>query len=493
MRPQLLVPQTPQGVQLLTDSLTTSDLEDLLSSLSQEELESLDSLLMSPGQDFLSWLEEVNPTWTWRWKHLIYIQQHLQMVTDGTLRQLMLFVPPRHGKSEMTTVRYPVYRLEQDPKLRIIVGAYNQTLAEKFSRKARRIAFERYKDHKLPLNPQRLNVADWETLLGGGYRSVGVGGGITGQGGDLIIIDDPVKSRKEADSETYREWVYDWYTDDLFTRREPGAAMILIMTRWHEEDLAGMILESEDGPNWTVISLPALAEENDALGRKVGDALCPERYSREDLLRAKNVLQRTFYALYQQRPQPREGTLFKRHLWKYTGAVPAQATRVRFWDLASMEDKGDLTCGALLARWEGLYYVEDVKMGQWETAERNKVILDTARQDAADYGNVVNIWLEEEPGSAGKDRTRQLTSMLAGYHVRSERSTGSKTVRAEPFADQQEVGNVYLKKAPWNNRFVEILASFPSGKYDDPVDASSGAFNKLALGGVEYAPSVWKK
>ena len=187
-------------------------------------------------RDFDVWLDQVTPTWEWRWRHLVYIRTYLDRVTRGDLKRLMLFVPPRHGKSEQTTIRYPTWRLERDPTLRVIVGAYNQILANKFSRKARRIAVQR-----LDLSAERVAVEDWETAQGGGFRVVGVGGGITGQGGDLIIIDDPVKNREEANSQAYRDRVWEWYTDDLYTRLEPGGAIILIMTRWHEDDLAGRI------------------------------------------------------------------------------------------------------------------------------------------------------------------------------------------------------------------------------------------------------------
>jgi hypothetical protein len=138
---------------------------------------------------------------------------------ESETRRLMLFLPPRHGKTEMTTVRYAAYRLKRDPELRVIVGAYNQILANKFSRKSRRIA-----EGRIELSRDRTAVEDWETAVGGGLRAVGVGSGVTGMGGNLIIIDDPVKSREEAESEAYRERVWDWYRDDLYTRLEPDGA-----------------------------------------------------------------------------------------------------------------------------------------------------------------------------------------------------------------------------------------------------------------------------
>jgi predicted phage terminase large subunit-like protein len=393
----------------------------------------------------------------------------------------MLFLPPRSGKSLLATIHYPVWRLEQDPSLRVIVGAYNQSYASSFGRKSRRIAQSRF-----PLSVDSTAVDRWETPAGGGYRSVGVGSGVTGQGGNLIVIDDPVKSREEAESETYRERVWEWYTDDLWTRQEPDAAITLIMTRWHADDLGGRLLqrmESGEGEQWKVCSLPALAEENDPMGREPGDALCPERFTAADYLRAKSVLGTySFECLYQQRPGEREGNLFKRSWFPITEASPAEAIRVRYWDKAASEAGGDFTVGLRMARSpSGVYSVEDVVRGQWSPGERDAVIRQTAAMDAS-HDPATSVWLEQEPGSGGKESAMSSIRLLAGYTVRVETVTGDKSVRAGPFAAQAEAGNVRLLKGSWNHAFLEELCSFPTGKHDDIVDACSGSFNKLAAG-----------
>lgn len=392
----------------------------------------------------------------------------------------MIFMPPRHGKSEMTTVRYAVWRLERDPELKVIIGAYSQTLANTFSRKARRIASQR-----LTLTSERMD--SWETNQGGGVRAVGVGAGITGQGGDLIIIDDPVKNRKEANSETYRETVWEWYTDDLYTRLEPDAAMILIMTRWHEDDLAGRILASEDAHEWTVISLPAEAEEKDPLGRKVGEALCPDRYDLEALGNRKRVLRNSYYALFQQRPLPAEGGMFKSHWFEAVREFPRKDTQYcRYWDKAGTADDGAYTVGVLMAKSrDNVFYVVDVVRGQWSSLQREQVIKQTAIEDRNLYGNNT-VWVEQEPGSGGKESAEATIRNLAGFTIRAERVTGSKEARAEPYAAQAEAGNVKLIQGDWNQVYKSELAAFPFGTYADQVDASSGAFNKL----VAAQPSV---
>lgn len=442
------------------------------------------------------WLPVTSPTWQWDWAYSVYIRQQLARITSGEIDRLMIFLHPRIGKSEMTTVRYPVWRLERDPKLKIIIGAYNQTLANKFSRKARRIAQER-----ITLATDRTAVDDWETDEGGGVRAVGVGAGVTGTGGDLILIDDPVKNREEANSEAYRNRVWDWYRDDLYTRLEPDGAVILIQTRWHEDDIAGRILESEEAADWTVVRIPALAETQqerdeyaeqinqplglpDPLGRQPGEATCPERYDEGMLARIKGVLGNSFYALYQQRPTAPEGDMFKREWFQIIDTVPAGCRRVRYWDKAGTAGGGAFTCGVLMAKDEqGFYYVEDLVRGQWSAGDRERIILQTANLD----GREVAVWVEQEPGSGGKESAENTVRNLAGFNVHAETVSGDKVIRAEPLAAQCEGGNVRLRKGPWNRGYLDRVTVFPSGTYKDDVDASSGAFNKLSPLGIGLA------
>lgn len=440
----------------------------------------IDAIIRTAGPTvFSNWLFDVTPDWQWNAPHLVLIRRQLAAVTDGRISRLMLFLPPRHGKSEMTTVRYAAWRLQRDPAKRVIIGAYNQTLANKFSRKVRRIA----EAQGVPIDPARTAVDDWETLAGGGVRAAGVGAGVTGMGGDLIIIDDPVKNREEANSLTYREKVWAWYTDDLYTRLEPGGSIILIMTRWHEDDLAGRLLTSDDAQNWHVVNLPALAEANDALGRHPGAALWPERYNEAELASIRQAIGgRAFASLYQQRPVEQEGGMFRRSWFKFTDKPPAMAAATRYWDMGATAGGGDPTTGVKMGRGvDGLYYVLDVRRGQWATNARDDVIQQTGIQD----GTAITQWIEEEPGSAGKDRMAYLVRRLAGLPVRGDRPTGSKETRAEPYAAQVEAGNVVLARGAWNAAYIDELCMFPNGAHDDQVDASSGAFGKLTRGGIE--------
>jgi len=422
----------------------------------------------------------VTPSWHWEWAHLAYVRQYLDSLSRGEIKRLMVFMPPRHGKSEQDTVRYPIYRLTQDPKLRVIIGAYNQILANKFSRKARRIA-----ERCVQLSAERYAVEDWETAQGGGIRAVGVGGGITGQGGDLIIIDDPVKNREEAESQAYRDRCWDWYTDDLYTRLEPGGAIVLMMTRWHEDDLAGRILASEDAPNWTVISLPAEAEADDPLGRAIGEALCPERYDERQLAELRTVLGDWSYtALYQQRPLPPEGQLAKREWFEIVNEAPKYELLVRFWDMAATEKSikasdPDWTVGTLMGRAKGRYYIADVCRQRVNPSDIKPLMRSTAVND----GKRVRIYWELEPGSSGKYVESDIMQLLAGFGAEAVPVTGDKVQRAMPLLDQARVGNVKLVRGEWIPAWLGEMTSFPMGKHDDQVDSASGAFNALASSG----------
>jgi predicted phage terminase large subunit-like protein len=425
-----------------------------------------------PQTAFPEWLPIVTPNWTWDWPHQQFIYKALQRVTDGECRRLMIFMPPRHTKTETVTVRYATYRMEHDPTMNVILGCYNQHLANRFSRKVKRLA-----ETRIPLSKDRNAVEEWETAKGGGFRAVGVGGGITGFGGNLIMIDDPVKSREEANSEIFRNKCWDWFNDDLYTRLEPNAAMILTMTRWHEDDLAGRLLKEmeEGGEHWDVVQLAALAEENDPMGREVGQALCPDRYDEEALERIKARGPHSFEALYQQNPTPKEGYFFDVSKLEFVDAAPADARRARGWDKAATQDDGDWTAGIKIAAKDGIFYIEDCVRGQWNTANRDRNIRQTAELD----GRACHQIGEQEPGSGGKESAEAFIRLLSGFSVSNEKSTANKEERADPFSSQMNASNVRIVRGPWNKAFIEEYRTFPFGKHDDQVDGGSLAFNKL--------------
>ena len=303
------------------------------------------------------------------------------------------------------------------------------------------------------------------------------------------IIDDPLKNRKEANSQVVRDAIWDWYTSTFRTRLAPGGGILLTVTRWHEDDLPGRLLAlaaSDSGADqWEVVNLPAIAEEplQSYDPRQVGDALWPDRFDLEELERTRVSLgSYDWNSLYQQRPAPLEGGLFKRAWFgDAVGAAPRKARRIRYWDKAGTASAdAAYTVGVLMARdAQGVYYVEDVVRDRYSALDREQIIRQVAQMDNENRGPT-EVHFEQEPGSGGKESAEATARNLAGFVVHAERVTGDKFTRAQPYAAQCEARNVKLVKGDWNPAYLEELTSFPNGKYKDQVDASSGGFNKLA-------------
>jgi predicted phage terminase large subunit-like protein len=286
-----------------------------------------------------------------------------------------------------------------------------------------------------------------------------------------VVIDDPVKSHLEADSGAARDALWAWYRSDLLTRLKPRGRIVLVMTRWHEDDLGGRLLQAGDG--WRVIRLPALAEENDPLGRRPGEALWPEWEDAAALARKRaTVGPRVWSALFQQKPRPDTGSLFPVTRIGVLDVAPEPAQAVRAWDLAATEASAggdpDWTVGLKLGRTgEGRLIILDVvrlRGGPHAVAE---AIVNTARQD----GRGVRVGLPQDPGQAGKQQVAWLTSLLAGFRVVAGPETGAKATRASPVAAQVEAGNLTLLRAGWNRALLDELRDFPTGRKDDQVDA----------------------
>lgn len=426
---------------------------------------------------YREWLAANIPrTWTADAAHIREIALHLDALTSGEIDRLAIFMPPRHGKTEVTTVRYPVYHLAGFPEQNVLVTGYNERFARRMSRKARMVAGD-----VLPLDKKKRATDEWATTQGTVLMARGVGSPPTGTGFGLIAIDDPIRKREDAESEVYREKVWDWFTDDLYTRLEPGGKILLVMTPWHEDDIGQRAIKSEPG-RWTVLKLPALATEDDPLGRAVGEALWPERWSVEALCRIRDVMAqneglRSWEALYQCNPTPREGLFFKVGNLAIVDALPASLRLCRAWDLAATEGGGDFTVGALIGvDGEGFWYVCDIHRGQWGPDGVDAHL----RQVTALDGPGIRSHLPQDPGQAGKKQAAQLTRMLAGVPITAEVVSGTKTTRAYGFAAQVNAGNVRLLRADWNRDFIEELRTFPNGKHDDQVDAASDGFNQLA-------------
>ncbi len=259
----------------------------------------------------------VSPNWDWSPAHIELITRKLMAVERGEIKRLMIFMPPRHSKSETATIHFPAWYMMRNPEKRVIVTSYSADLAKTFSRRTRAIVREYGKElFSVELSEESQAVEQWSLKDHHGmYIAAGVGGPITGQGASLLFIDDLIKNAEEANSPTFRQRLWDWYTSTAYTRLEPDGAAVIILTRWHPEDLAGRLLaEMENGGDqWDVVKLPAIAEdEHDLLGREIGQPIWPERYGIEDFERIRSAVgPYVWNALYQQRPTDIEGGAFK--------------------------------------------------------------------------------------------------------------------------------------------------------------------------------------
>jgi predicted phage terminase large subunit-like protein len=425
------------------------------------------------------------------WHHRL-VADALDQVLERKIKRLMVFQPPQTGKSELVSRRFPAYALGKNPDLRIIACSYSDSLAQDMSRDVQRIMGTSQFARLFPgsrlaeaRDEEKRTQKQFDVVGGFGYYiAVGIMGSITGKTSDIGIVDDPIKNRAEAESEVYRDRVYEQYTSS-FATRQFGAhgAIVLCMTRWHEDDLAGRLLklaaENPDAEQWTVIDLPAIAEVTDAY-RTVGDALWPSKYSLSELAKRRAGLgSYDWAALYQQHPAPRGGGLFKAEWFadKLVDAAPVLARRARGWDTAGTEGDGDWTVGVKIAELGGIFYIEDVQRKQLGPSGVDSLIRLTAELDG-----IACVQREEkEGGSAGAAVIAARTKTLAGRDYAGVQITGSKITRSKPFRAQCEAGNVRLVRGAWNYEYIKELADFPTGTHDDQVDGSSCAFNAVLL------------
>lgn len=410
----------------------------------------------------------------------------LQAIADGTAvkRKLMVNMPPGSAKSTYGSHLFPAWFLGYAERQNILAASHTIGLAAQFSRRVQMYARDNADVLGYGLKSESAEL--WETTNGSSYKASGVGTGIAGFRADLGLIDDPVKNREDADSEPMRNKAWNWYTADFFPRLKPGAAQIVIMTRWHEDDLGGRLLATQ-GDEWDVVRLRAVARDDDPLGRAPGEMLwSDDAYGygaklRDDLkFYEQTGGMRDWSALYQQDPRPLEGSLFKTHLIPAIDAGPAGGNTVRAWDLASTAKTGtnnpDWTVGFKLTRYSnGSFLIHDVVRLRGGPLEVEAAIVNTAAQD----GKSVRIGLPQDPGQAGKTQVLYFTSKLAGYVVESSPETGDKSTRAAPLAAQVNAGNVAMLRAGWNAPLIDEMSGFPSVTHDDQVDAASRAFSML--------------
>jgi len=442
------------------------------------------------GDDAEAWLFQ--PVETALAAHHLLLLQLIERAAAKRYGRFMVFMPPGSAKSTYTSVVAPTYFMGREPGTKIILASYGTDLARRHGRKARQIVkssgYTALFGARLAADSAAAN--EWALDNGSEYLAAGLTAGLTGNRAHGALIDDPIKGRAEANSETIRKSTWEAYTDDLQTRLAPGGWIGLVQTRWHQDDVAGRLLPEgydgrsgivrcTDGRDWEVLNLPAKCERlDDPLGRAAGEYLWPEWFDRRHWEAFENA-PRTWSALFQQRPAPDEGDIFKPDQIEIIDALPAGPIRwVRAWDLASTND-GDWTAGPKLGVTPaGRYVIADMVRMREGPDRRDRAMLTTAQAD----GRGVRISIPQEPGQAGKTQVLALTRMLAGYSVHSSPETGDKITRAEPFASQVNVGNVSILRGPWNAALRDELRIFPNGTNDDQVDGLSRAFEAL-MGG----------
>lgn len=447
---------------------------------------------------FVSFLVSVNPKYKPMWFHRV-IAQSCERLVRGEIKNLMVFMPPQHGKSEIISRQFPAWALGRDPNVKIAGCSYSADLASQFSRSIQRtIDSEEYQrifpDTYLSGTRQQggqrgylRNVDFFETIGHRGfYKAVGVGGGLTGTPVDIAIIDDPVKDASEANSPVYRQRVWDWYNSVLTTRLHNGSRQLFIMTRWHDDDLAGRILKSEGG-DWTVLRIPAICEqEGDGdlhSGRHPGEALWESRHSLAKLLKQQARAPREFQALYQQHPVIEEGNIVKRDWFRHISQADFYALRFRepvhfFLDTAYDERKHDADndpsgiIGACVIR-NNIYITCAKKV--WKTFPDLLKFLPEFL--AANNYDTAHSTLRVEPKANGKSVVQQLEESTTLNVTYTPTPKDPKGVRLHAVAPKIECGRVWLVDDVWTEEFIDEVCGFPSKAHDEYVDILGYAIN----------------
>ena len=408
--------------------------------------------------------------------------------------RLIITMPPRHGKSQIVSRFFPAWLFGVNPDIQIIAASYSADLAQRMNKDVQKIMDQ----------PEYARVFPWTSLSSqrnaggrtgairtmnlfeiprrrGSYRSVGVGNGITGMGCHILNIDDPIKDRNDADSPTIRRKVWEWYTSTARSRLAPGGGVILTQTRWHEDDLAGRLLQKSatgEGEHFDIINYPAIAE-HDEPHRKKGEALHPERYPISELQKLmKAVGSRDWEALYQQHPMPVTGGIFKREWFRFyiPGDEPKQFDQViQSWDLSFKKtDTSDDVAGGVLGRLGADIYLLDCdsrQRGFVETKMAFEVMWNKWPQALA------KIVEDKANGPALIDSLARTVPGIIAWKPR-----GSKTERANSVAPVVEAGNFWVpdpRFCPWSQRYIDQMCNFPGVTHDDMVDMTTQGIDYL--------------
>lgn len=412
-------------------------------------------------------------------RHHELISRKITEATFGPKRRLLITLPPRHGKSELTSHYGPVWFLDLFPELRGAIATYGDEFSEEWGQKVRDTINDNPGLLRVRLRKDTTAKRRWTTTHGGGLIAIGVGGRFVGRGADFLVIDDPHKDWAEAHSIVKRDAVWDWWPGTARHRLEPGAVVIVIMTRWHEDDFAGRLL-TEQPELWEHVRLPAIAEGDDVLGRKEGEALWPEKYNIDELRQLEQELgPYLFGAIFQQNPSSPEGAILKRGWWRYYDYLPEPRTQAQWltsWDMTFKDTDGtDYVVGQVWARYGGDKYLVDQVRDRMTFTKTCEQVQRLAKKWPQCTAHIIE---EKANGSAV---INMLSSIVPG--MLPWNPTDSKEARAWAVSPHVQSGNCYLPNPNvetfrWVKDFIDECAQFPEGMNDDMVDTFTQAMIK---------------
>lgn len=456
----------------------------------------------------LPFVQRMAPDYKAGWVHKD-ICEHLEWFSEavaaGQSPRLAIFMPPRHGKSALATINFPAWHLGRNPQHEFISCSYSGALALKFSRKARALVREKsYRQvfETFGLDQDSQSAEEWLTDQGGGYRAAGVGGPITGTGAHILCIDDPVKNREEAESDTTRESVWDWYTSTAYTRLAPGGGVLLILTRWHDDDLAGRLMTAmanDEGDEWRVVNYPAIAE-TDELYRQAGESLHEGRYPLEALLKIKRAIgPRDWSALYQQNPVPDEGAFFTKGMFQFykQKELPPWDEMIFYtaWDLAvGQKEMNDWSVGITVGvdRQDNLYVV-DIQRGRWDSLAIVDKMLETYQTWRPSMTGIERGQIELAIGPLLMKTARERSIHGFGYEPLKP-GRNDKVARAQSIKGRMQQGRVQFRSGcDITQSLVNEMLRFPAGTHDDGVDAMAYIGKLLDQFAVPRAPKAKPK
>lgn len=425
--------------------------------------------------------------------------EHLQAISEGQITRLLINIPPGFTKSLETSCFWPAWEWGpfDRPDLRYVCISYHEDLTIRDNRRCRSVVlspwYQTLWGDRFEITSEQNAKKRFDTSATGWKIATSIGGGVTGERGDRVIIDDPHKVN-EVESDTIRNEVLRCFTEVISSRvNDEQSAIVVIKQRIHHQDVSGLILAKDLG--FEHLCLPMEYEPDHphlsrtSLGFKdprteLNELLCEGRYSRKYLEKTFKPMLRAWGGTYaeagqlQQRPSPRGGGLFKRANFRFDDEAPKKVrARVRAWDLAATESKtASFTAGAKMSiDLDGRVWIEDMVRFQEEPYQMERNLVATAEMD----GTKVPIDLPQDPGQAGKTQIAAFVRLLHGFTVRHSPESGSKPARAQPLASQAGGGNLWLVRGPWNDDFVNEATQFPSGMFTDQVDACSRGYARL--------------